>query len=144
MINDVIAEGRVDISAEAQEKAQAVVEERNRNFTAAGQAGVRFVLGTDANGVFVQFGDQLEEVRLMKEMFGWSAERALIAATSDAADAIRMGSLVGTLAASFGADFVVIKGRPWEQLDALRPENIVAVVSRGVVISGVLPVRTAH
>ncbi|MGO4105836.1 amidohydrolase family protein [Leifsonia sp. YAF41] len=143
MINDVIAEGRVDVSAEAQEKAQDVVAERNRNFTRAGEAGVRFVLGTDANGVFVQFGDQLEEVRLMKEMFGWTAERALIAATSDAADAIRMGSTVGTIAPSFGADFVVIKGRPWEQLDTLRPENIVAVVSRGAVISGALPVRSA-
>lgn len=141
MINDVIAEGRVSVTAEAQEKAQAVVEERNRNFTAAGEAGVRFVLGTDANGVFVQFGDQLEEVRLMKEMFGWSAERALVAATSDAADAIRMGSKVGSIAPTFGADFVVIAGRPWEDLDTLRPENIVAVVSRGVVIFGALPVR---
>lgn len=144
MINDVIAEGRVPVSAEAQEKAQDVVEERNRNFAAAGKAGVRFVLGTDANGVMVQFGDQLEEVRLMAEMFGWTAERALVAATSDAADAIQMGAVVGTLAPTFGADFIVIKGRPWEQLDTLRPENIVAVVSRGQVVSGALPVSATR
>lgn len=139
MINDAIAEGRVPVAAEAQEKAKLVVEERDAGFTGAGEAGVRFVLGTDANGVFVKFGDQLEEVRLMKEKFGWTAERALRSATSDAAAAIGMGSTVGTLDAGFGADFVVVRGRPWLDIEALSTENIVAVVSRGTVISGVLP-----
>ncbi|MFC4224173.1 metal-dependent hydrolase family protein [Lysinibacter cavernae] len=139
MINDAIAEARIPVSDEAQEKAVDIVNERNAGFIKAGKAGIRFVLGTDANGVFVQFGDQMEEVRLMKEMFSWSAERALVSATSDAADAIRMGSTVGRLAEGFGADFIVIKGRPWENIDDLRTENIVAVVSRGSVISGELP-----
>jgi len=139
MINDVIAEARIPVSAEAQEKAQAVVIERNTNFAAAGRAGVRFVLGTDANGIFVKFGDQMEEVRLMAEMFGWSAERALQSATSDAADAVGLADKVGTLAAGWGADFVVLKGRPWEDITQLRTENIVAVVSRGVVVFGELP-----
>jgi imidazolonepropionase-like amidohydrolase len=139
MINDVIAEARIPVSDEAQEKAQAVVAERNTNFAAAGRAGVRFVLGTDANGIFVKFGDQMEEVRLMAEMFGWSAERALQSATSDAADAIGMADRVGTLATGLGADFVVLKGRPWEDITQLRTDNIVAVVSRGVVVFGELP-----
>ena len=139
MINDAIAEGRVPVSQEAQEKAKDVVEERNAGFTGAGRAGVRFVLGTDANGTFVKFGDQLEELRLMKEMFDWSAERTLVAGTSDAADVVGLGSVIGTLAEGFGADFVVIKGRPWENIDDLRVENIVAVVSRGSVVSGQLP-----
>jgi len=139
MINDAIAEGRVPVSADSQEKAKAVVEERNAGFTGAGKAGVRFVLGTDANGRFVRFGDQLEELRLMREMFSWSAERALIAGTSDAADVVGLGSRVGTLAPGFGADFIVIKGRPWEDIDVLRSENIAAVVSRGSVISGSIP-----
>lgn len=139
MINDAIAEGRVPVSGEAQEKAKDVVEERNAGFTGAGRAGVRFVLGTDANGTFVKFGDQLEELRLMKEMFDWSAERTLVSGTSDAADVVGLGSTVGTLAEGFGADFIVIKGRPWENIDDLRVENIVAVVSRGSVVSGQLP-----
>lgn len=139
MINDAIAEGRVPVSLEAQEKAKAVVAERNAGFTGAGRAGVRFVLGTDANGTFVKFGDQFEELRLMKQMFDWSAERTLASGTSDAADVVGLGSVIGTLAEGYGADFIVIKGRPWENIDDLRVENIVAVVSRGSVVSGQLP-----
>ena len=139
MINNFIADGTVAFSAEAQEKAKEVVAERDAGFVGAGKAGLRFVLGTDANGKFVQFGDQYEEIRMMAETFEWSAERALVSATSDAADAIGMGAKVGTLAAGFGADFIVMKGRPWEDIDAMRVENIVAVVSRGAVVSGQLP-----
>ncbi len=139
LINDAIADGRITISAEAQEKAQAVVKERDLNFDGAGAAGVRFVLGTDANGFMVDFGDQMEEVRLMARMFEWTPERALVAATSDAADAVGLGGTVGKLQAGFGADFIVIKGRPWENIEDLRTENIVAVVSRGRVVTGTLP-----
>ena len=139
LINDAIADGRVFISAEAQEKARAVVEERDVNFDGAGAAGVRFVLGTDANGSMVKFGDQMEEVRLMAQMFQWTPARALAAATSDAADAVGLGGTVGRLEPGFGADFIVIKGRPWENIGDLRTENIVAVVSRGRVVSGKLP-----
>jgi imidazolonepropionase-like amidohydrolase len=139
MINDAIADGRVNVPAEAREKAQEVVAQRNAGFTGAGAAGIRFVLGTDANGVMVKFGDQLEEVRLMRAMFGWTAERALRAATSDAADAIGLGAKVGTLAAGFGADFVVLRGHPVSNLDDLHVDNIVAVVSRGRLVFGELP-----
>ncbi|MDQ4504403.1 amidohydrolase family protein [Sinomonas sp. ASV322] len=139
MINDVIAEGRAAVSEEAREKAGDVVARRNALFGDAGRAGVRFVLGTDANGVFVQFGDQMEEVRLMASMFGWSAERALVSATSDAADAIGLAERVGTLAPGFGADFVVLRGAPWERIEDLRVENIAAVVSRGRLVEGELP-----
>lgn len=139
MINDAIAEARFPVDAEAQEKAKEIVAVRDAGFSAAGRAGVRFVLGTDANGVFVKFGDQLEETRLMAEMFGWTAERAMQSATSDAALAINMASKVGTLTRGLGADFVVMKGRPWESIDHLRVENIAAVVSRGELVFGQLP-----
>lgn len=140
LINDIIAEGRRPVPAEAQAKARDVVALRDAGFARAAEAGVRFVLGTDASGQFVGFGDQMEEVRTMAAMFGWSAERALAAATSDAADAIRMGSVTGRLRSGLGSDFVVLRGRPWEDTGALRVENIVAVVSRGVVVQGTLPV----
>lgn len=139
LINDIIAEARRPVSAEAQAKAREVVAIRDAGFAAAAQAGVRFVLGTDASGQFVQFGDQMEEVRTMASMFGWSAERTLASATSDAADAIGLGGVTGRLHAGLGSDFVLLRGRPWEDIDALRVENIVAVVSRGVLIAGELP-----
>jgi imidazolonepropionase-like amidohydrolase len=139
LINDIIAEARRPVSAEAQAKARDVVALRDAGFARAAEAGVRFVLGTDASGQFVQFGDQMEEVREMAAMFGWSAARALRAATSDAADAVRLGGTTGRLRAGLGTDFVVLRGRPWEDVTALRVENIVAVVSRGRVVAGALP-----
>jgi len=139
MINNFIADGTVAFSDEAQQKAKEVVAERDAGFVGAGKAGLRFVLGTDANGKFVQFGDQYEEIRMMAQAFEWTAERALVAATSDAADAVGLGSKVGTLAEGFGADFIVMSGRPWEDIDAMRVENIVAVVSRGSLVFGHLP-----
>ncbi|HEU4806924.1 MAG TPA: amidohydrolase family protein [Homoserinimonas sp.] len=139
MINDAIADARVPVSAEAQEKAAEIVATRDAGFTEAGRAGVRFVLGTDANGVFVKFGDQMEEVRLMAEKFGWSAERALKAATSDAADSIGLGAKVGRLRPGHGADLVVMKGSPADSIGDLSTQNIVAVVSRGSVVFGQLP-----
>jgi imidazolonepropionase-like amidohydrolase len=134
-----LADGTIPVSAEAQEKAQAVVDERDVNFSGATGAGVRFVLGTDANGVMVQFGEQHVEVRRMAETFGWSAERALVSATSDAADAVGMADEIGRLAPGFGADFIVIDGRPWEDISHLDVDRIVAVVSRGRLVSGTLP-----
>ncbi len=139
LINDAIADRRFPVSDEAAHKARAVVIERDRNFAQAGAAGVRFVLGTDANGVMVRFGDQLEELRLMARAFGWSSERALRAGTSDAADAVGLRASTGRVRAGLGADFLVVQGRPWEDIDALRSENLVAVVSRGELISGTLP-----
>jgi imidazolonepropionase-like amidohydrolase len=139
MINDAIAERRIPVSDEAQAKGRAVVDERDANFAAASAAGVRFVLGTDANGIFVKFGDQLEELRLMKRAFDWTSERTLRAGTSDAADAIRMTGTTGRITPGLGADFVVVRGRPWEDIDQLTIDNIVAVVARGVVVSGALP-----
>ncbi|MDX2377797.1 amidohydrolase family protein [Microbacterium sp. LRZ72] len=139
LINDAIAERRIPVSDEAQAKGRAVVDERDANFASASAAGIRFVLGTDANGIFVTFGEQLDELRLMRHAFSWSSERTLRSGTSDAADAIRMGDTVGRLTAGLAADFVVVKGRPWEDIDQLTTENIVAVVARGVVVSGALP-----
>lgn len=139
MINDALAQARVPVSPEQQEKALEVVAERDANFGGAAAAGVRFVLGTDANGAMVQFGDQLEETRMMRDTFGWTSERALQAATSDAADVVGLGAKVGTLAPGYGADFLVVRGRPWVDVAELTPDRIVAVVARGRVVAGALP-----
>lgn len=139
LINNRLADGTIAVRPEAQAKARGVVAERDANFTGAAAAGVRFVLGTDANGVMVGFGEEIDEVHLMRRAFSWTSERTLRAATSDAADAIGLGETVGTLAGGYGADFLVVRGRPWEDVDALTPDSITAVVSRGRVVAGRLP-----
>ncbi|MFI7227011.1 amidohydrolase family protein [Nonomuraea angiospora] len=138
LINEAIAEGRVPVTPEAGAKAAELIARRDVLLAQAAALGVRFVLGTDANGHHVQFGDQFAEVVHMTRVLGMDAESALRAATSDAADSI--GMPVGRIAPGLGADFVVLRGRPWERIEDLATENIVAVVSRGRVVAGRLPV----
>ena len=142
LINDRIAHGDVPVSPEARDKARRIVEHRDDMFRKAADRGVRFVLGTDACSSLVAYGDQMEEVRDMVRVFGWNAERALHAATADAADAMRIGDTIGRLQAGYGADLLVMRGRPWERIEDLRLDNIVAVISRGALVRGTLP-RTA-
>ncbi|MEV5496831.1 amidohydrolase family protein [Nonomuraea fuscirosea] len=137
LINEAIAEGRVPVTREAMDKAAELVATRNVLLAQAAALGVRFVLGTDANGHHVRFGDQLAEVVHMTRVLGLDADSALRAATSDAADAI--GMPVGRLAPGLGADLIVLRGRPWERIEDLATENIVAVVSRGRLVAGRLP-----
>lgn len=137
LINDRIAEGR---GAVPEQVATAVdlVGQRDERLRAAERAGVDLVLGTDANGFHVDFGEEHLELRRMAEVLGWSAERAMLAATSRAADAIGRPDL-GRIGPGAAADLVVVRGRPWEDLDALLPDRIVAVVCRGRVVAGALP-----
>jgi len=143
LIHERLEAGVEGIADGAREKSAEMARVRGTRLRDAGRAGVRFVLGTDANGVFTLFGDQMEEVRLMAELFGWDAERALRAATSDAADSINLGGLVGTIRAGMAADFIVIEGRPWEDIAELDTARIRAVVARGRVQSGELPTVVA-
>jgi imidazolonepropionase-like amidohydrolase len=75
----------------------------------------------------------------MARVFGWTAERALQAATSRASRALGLQGDLGRIAEGQLADFVVMRGRPWQDLADLDTANIVAVVSKGVVVSGELP-----
>lgn len=140
LINDMIARAEVPVSAEAQEIAAALVATRDELLrSAAAAAGVRFVLGTDANGYFLEFGDQWRELVRMVEVLGYPPARALRAATADAAAAVGLGGVVGRIAPGLGADFVVLRGRPWEDAAAMSADNIVAVVCRGELVAGALP-----
>jgi imidazolonepropionase-like amidohydrolase len=139
LINEAIAEARVPVNAEARDKAAELVAQRDERFRYAAAAGVRFVLGTDANGHHVDFGDQMAELVRMHQLFGYDAARCLRAATSEAAAVVGLGSTVGTLAPGYGADLLVVQGRPWTDIADLRVERIVAVVSRGRVVAGSLP-----
>lgn len=139
LINDAIAAGLAGVSAEQSAKAKELVVTRDALMRAAADEGADFVLGTDANGHHVAFGDQMTEIRRMAEIFGWGAERALQSATSRAAAALGRQKNLGTLAPGYLADFIVMTGRPWENIADLTVQNIVAVVSRGRVVAGTLP-----
>lgn len=139
LINDRIAAGAAGVSTEQQHKAAQLVERRDALLAAAAAAaGVDFVLGTDANGFHVLFGDHMTEVRRMAEVLRWDPERALAAATSRAAAAIGRDDL-GSIRVGAKADLLVLDGRPWTDLGQLAVKRIVAVISRGRVVAGALP-----
>jgi imidazolonepropionase-like amidohydrolase len=143
LINEILAAGEGGIRPEARRKAAAIVAGREATLRAAGQAGVRFVLGTDANGRFVRPGGQLLELRTMGEAFGWSAERALVSATSDAAAAIGRAGSLGRVAPGFAPDLVIVRGRPWLDLAELSADRVVAVICRGRLVAGRVPEPTS-
>ncbi|MTD14244.1 amidohydrolase family protein [Nakamurella sp. YIM 132087] len=134
LINDMIARADVPVSDEAQEIAAELMVHRDKALADAASAGVDFVLGTDANGYFLEFGDQWLELRRMAEVLGWSAERTLQAGTSRAAAALR--SDVGVLEPGRPADLVVMRGRPWEDVAAMDRHAVTAVICRGRVVAG--------
>jgi imidazolonepropionase-like amidohydrolase len=52
---------------------------------------------------------------------------------------VGLGAVVGTIAPGFGADLLVMRGRPWLEAADLRTDQLVAVVSRGRLVAGTLP-----
>lgn len=124
---------------DARAQTRAVVGTRDGAFRAAARAGVRFVLGTDANGRLVPYDGVSHELRRMQDLFSWSAERTLVAGTSDAAASIGLDGVAGTIATGASADLLVVRGHPWDDLDVLRPDRILAVVAQGHVLAGALP-----
>ena len=75
----------------------------------------------------------------MTEVLGIDPRAALRASTSLSAAAVGLGERVGRIKPGFGADFVVMRGRPWERAADLSTGNIVAVVCRGRLVAGELP-----
>jgi imidazolonepropionase-like amidohydrolase len=139
LINDALAQARVPVAPAVQAKAAELVARRDAALASAARAGVRFVLGTDANGFHVDFGDELDELARMATVLGLSAPDALRSATSWAAGAIARSTTLGRITEGYAADAVLVRGRPWEDLADLARDNVVAVIVRGRVVSGAVP-----
>lgn len=141
LINDLIAAGQHGSTPEAQSKASELVQLRDERFRIAAALGVNFVLGTDANGIFLRHGDQWREMQAMGRVFEWEASRVLHAATYQAAASIC--SNAGRISVGAPADFILVPKRttlqggkqtstdaPWRDLAALNPASI-TVYARG-------------
>lgn len=93
------------------------------------EAGVPIGAGTDTQGPSMQFGRSLHrELGLLVEA-GLSPSEALQAATHVGAKALRRGDTLSRLAPGTPADLLLVGGRPWRNLDALR--NIHSVIKEG-------------
>lgn len=96
------------------------------------QHGVKMIAGSDAGWGPNPFGDFVSELEAMVTV-GMSPMEVLEAATRNAAVALGVGDLVGTLEVGKKADVLVVDGDPTRDITALR--NIRAVLLDGAVVS---------
>ncbi|WP_327051871.1 metal-dependent hydrolase family protein [Halomicrococcus gelatinilyticus] len=104
------------IPAWAVEKAEEAAEAFADSFEHARDAGVPIAMGTDAGTPFNFHADIPEELQLMVE-YGLSPERALAAATVDAADLLGLDD-VGRVTEGYRADLVVLDANPLDDVAA--------------------------
>ncbi len=127
LINDMIAAGQGPAGGEARAKAQALVAHRDIALARAAARGVNFVLGTDANGAFLDHGRQRDELVAMGRVFAWEPARVLEASTSAAARALGLGEATGSIAPGMAADFLLTPDAAWDDLANLTGDLTVYV-----------------
>jgi len=120
---------QVGLSAEAIRKGNAVMEAVMENMSRAYQAGVKMALGTDCSGTLAQAGENAWEMELMVEI-GMPPLEAIIAATRDAAQAIGLGEVTGTLEVGKKADLILVEGDPLKRIEILRQKDRIRLVMK--------------
>ena len=121
-----------EVPAYAVEKAAALVGTARDAFRRAVRAGVRHACGTDAGTPFNPHGNApLEIVRMVE--WGLTALRAMRAATSEAAELLRLPD-VGTVKAGNAADLVLYDADPIEGIDAVMKPAL--VMKAGEIVVG--------
>ena len=95
--------------------------------------GLKIVFGTDA--VAGAHGRNVEELVCRVQAGGQSPMDAITSATSLAAEAMRMGNQIGTLAPGMQADLIAVQGDPSKDITALR--RVMFVMKGGKVYKNV-------
>jgi imidazolonepropionase-like amidohydrolase len=107
------------------------------NLQMAKESGIRIAVGSDSFcDTLTPYGIySLKEIRSLV-IGGLTPEEALIAATKNGAELLRVDSIVGTLDVGKQADIVVFNKNPLDDIDHLLSENIDMVIQKGEVIRG--------
>lgn len=109
-------------------KTTEVYESHRESFKRALKRNIPIVTGTDAGTPFNHHAAFAVELELMVKL-GMSAEHALRAATSGAAEALGLSSEVGTLSEGKSADLIAVDGDPRKDIRALA--RVRGVMTRG-------------
>lgn len=88
---------------------------RLRNLRGMHEAGVKVVAGTDSMDTFGDFALGLE----MMTQAGFTAKEALLAATGEAARAINVDGITGSLIPGLEADLIACPGNPLDDISVL-------------------------
>ena len=115
----------------AVEKSKRVLEDHIRSFQLAHRMGVRMAAGTDFSGApMVQHGTNAFELELMVRA-GYSPMEAITAATSNGAEVLEMGDVVGSIEEGKAADLIVVDGDPLKDIRLLQDQKRIRLVIKG-------------
>jgi enamidase len=112
---------------------------RSEHIAVLANAGVPIVVGTDWNpsGMGHPAAEGGTAMNIEMKMLRWggmSREDIIQAATANAAEALEMGSQVGTVEEGKLADLIVVDGNPLEDLGTLK--NVETVIKDGEIVVG--------
>lgn len=119
-------------TAVVEAKIRVRLEATGKNIAAARRAGLTIAFGTDA-GVS-EHGRNAEEMPLMVQYGGMTAQDVLVSATRSAADLLGLGQEIGRLAPGYSADLIVVRGDPLTDVAALQRDRVDFVMVRGRVM----------
>lgn len=108
------------------------------NLQLLNMAGVPIAVGTDSGIGDTPFGEStLRELELLVD-FGLTPAQAVVAGTANSAAVLGLSKDRGTIEAGKRADFVLVKGKPWEQVSDYRKTTHVFVDGIQLVNNGQL------
>jgi imidazolonepropionase-like amidohydrolase len=109
---------------------QAAIPRGIEVFKKALAAGIRMPMGTDA--VAGAHGHNAREMIARVQKGGQKPMDAIIAATSLAAESMKLGSQIGSIEAGYEADVIAVRGDPIDDITRLR--DVVFVMRAGKVV----------
>jgi len=116
------------------QKVKSVIPIHHQSALKAYQAGVKIVLGSDAGTPLVYHGNNLRELSELVGI-GMSANEAIVAASRNAAEALGLDNLIGSVEAGKIADVIIVDGNPLDDITVLENQkNINIVIKEGKII----------
>jgi imidazolonepropionase-like amidohydrolase len=93
--------------------------------------GLRVLIGGDYGFAWTPHGTNARDLHHFVKWFGYSPEEALLCGTRNGARAMQMEEEIGKIREGYFADFIVVRGKPHEDVTCITPENIMAVIKDG-------------
>jgi imidazolonepropionase-like amidohydrolase len=94
--------------------------------------GLRVLIGGDYGFAWTPHGTNARDLHHFVKWFGYAPEEALVCATRNGAKAMQMEEEIGRIKPGYLADFIVVRGKPYEDVACITPDNILTVIKDGM------------
>lgn len=95
------------------------------------EKGIKVLPGGDFGLAWTPHGTYARDLQNFVELFGFSTEEVLVAATRDAGELVDPGGRVGTLQPGTFADLLIVDGDPLTDITVLQDANRIKLVMKG-------------